>query len=196
MEPFLKISARENAAVKIYRKLASSRKERMREQRFVLEGLRLVGDAVKNGAALTHLFWTEDGYARWQAEQIQADLRETRCALISNELGKELSQTEHSQGVYAICRMPQQPALCDLVHAGGIYAVLHQLQDPGNAGMVLRTADALGLDGVIYGAMPTGTESTIKLRIGDFLLTGVVFGNTAYKIGQEVKFEIGGEDIL
>lgn len=47
MEPFLKISARENAAVKIYRKLASSRKERMREQRFVLEGLRLVGDAVK-----------------------------------------------------------------------------------------------------------------------------------------------------
>lgn len=152
MEPFLKISARENAAVRIYRKLASSRKERMREQRFVLEGLRLVGDAVKNGAALTHLFWTEDGYARWQAEQIQADLRETRCALISNELGKELSQTEHSQGVYAICRMPQQPALCDLVHAGGIYAVLHQLQDPGNAGMVLRTADALGLDGVIYSA--------------------------------------------
>ena len=53
-----------------------------------------------------------------------------------------------------------------------------------------------GLDGVIYGAMPTGMESTIKLRIGDFLLTGVVFGNTAYKIGQEVKFEIGGEDIL
>ena len=44
MEPFLKISARENAAVKIYRKLASSRKERMREQRFVLEGLRLVGE--------------------------------------------------------------------------------------------------------------------------------------------------------
>ena len=52
------------------------------------------------------------------------------------------------------------------------------------------------LKGEIYGAMPTGMESTIKLRIGDFLLTGVVFGNTAYKIGQEVKFEIGGEDIL
>ena len=49
---------------------------------------------------------------------------------------------------------------------------------------------------MIYGAMPTGMESTIKLRIGDFLLTGVVFGNTAYKIGQEVKFEVGGEDIL
>ena len=60
----------------------------------------------------------------------------------------------------------------------------------------LQLHDGAGLDGVIYGAMPTGMESTIKLRIGDFLLTGVVFGNTAYKIGQEVKFEVGGEDIL
>ena len=60
----------------------------------------------------------------------------------------------------------------------------------------LQLHDGAGLNGVIYGAMPTGMESTIKLRIGDFLLTGVVFGNTAYKIGQEVKFEIGGEDIL
>ena len=60
----------------------------------------------------------------------------------------------------------------------------------------LQLHDGAGLDGVIYGAMPTGMESTIKLRIGDFLLTGVVFGNTTYKIGQEVKFEIGGEDIL
>ena len=60
----------------------------------------------------------------------------------------------------------------------------------------LQLHDGAGLDGLIYGAMPTGMESTIKLRIGDFLLTGVVFGNTAYKIGQEVKFEIGGEDIL
>lgn len=60
----------------------------------------------------------------------------------------------------------------------------------------LQLHDGAGLDGVIYGAMPTGMESTIKLRIGDFLLTGVVFGNTAYKIGQKVKFEVGGEDIL
>ena len=50
----------------------------------------------------------------------------------------------------------------------------------------------------LHDALPisSGMESTIKLRIGDFLLTGVVFGNTAYKIGQEVKFEVGGEDIL
>ena len=60
----------------------------------------------------------------------------------------------------------------------------------------LHLHETAGLDGVIYGAMPTGMESTIKLRIGEYLLTGVVFGNTAYKIGQNVKFEIAGDDIL
>mgnify|MGYP000031328822 CR=1 FL=1 len=152
METLLKISAHDNAAIKQYRKLARSRKERTKAGLFVLEGFRLVSDAVKNGAALTQLFWTEDGLARWQAEGLPTAWDGVRCAQLSDSLAAELSQTEHSQGVYAICQMPQPPALSALIHAGGSYAVLHQLQDPGNAGMILRTADALGLDGVIYSA--------------------------------------------
>ena len=54
--------------------------------------------------------------------------------------------------MFAVCQIPDPPALSALIHTGGSYAVLHQLQDPGNAGMILRTADALGLDGVIYSA--------------------------------------------
>ena len=152
METLLKISAHDNAAVKQYRKLARSRKERTKTGLFVLEGFRLVSDAVKNGAALTQLFWTEDGLARWQAEGLPDMLHGTRCALVSDSLAAELSQTEHTQGVFAVCQIPDPPALSALIHTGGSYAVLHQLQDPGNAGMILRTADALGLDGVIYSA--------------------------------------------
>ncbi|MCR5311474.1 MAG: ABC transporter ATP-binding protein [Lachnospiraceae bacterium] len=48
----------------------------------------------------------------------------------------------------------------------------------------------------IYGAMPTGMESTLKLRVGEFLLTGVVFGSSIYKIDQEEKISINGNDIL
>ena len=53
-----------------------------------------------------------------------------------------------------------------------------------------------GLETTIYGAMPTGMESTLKLKVGEYLLTGVIFGNTAYKIGEEVKINIKGQDIL
>ena len=57
--------------------------------------------------------------------------------------------------------------------------------------------DASGeMEGIIFGAMPTGMESTIKVAIGDYLLTGVVFGSTLYKIGQKERFNISGNDIL
>ena len=56
--------------------------------------------------------------------------------------------------------------------------------------------DSGALEGEIYGAMPTGMESTIKVRIGDFLLTGVVFGSTLFTIGTQVHVDISGENIM
>ena len=53
-----------------------------------------------------------------------------------------------------------------------------------------------GLDADIYGAMPTGMESTVKLRVGEYLLTGVVFGGTTYSIGQKTNLLVQGTDIL
>jgi ABC-type sugar transport system ATPase subunit len=52
------------------------------------------------------------------------------------------------------------------------------------------------IDTTIYGAMPTGMESTLKLKVGEYLLTGVIFGGVIYKIGQEEKINIQGENIL
>ena len=57
-------------------------------------------------------------------------------------------------------------------------------------------AEAGALDGEIYGAMPTGMESTIKVRIDDFLLTGVVFGSTLFTIGSRIKVDISGDSIM
>ena len=59
----------------------------------------------------------------------------------------------------------------------------------------IRIADD-GIDGEIYGAMPTGMESTLKIRVGDFLLTSVVFGDTLYAIGSEAKIRFVGSSIM
>ena len=52
------------------------------------------------------------------------------------------------------------------------------------------------IEGEIYGTMPTGMESTIKVKIGDYLLTSVVFGNFYLKIGTRVKMKISSERIM
>ena len=52
------------------------------------------------------------------------------------------------------------------------------------------------LQGEIYGAMPTGMESTIKVRVGEFLLTGVVFGSSLFTIGTSVPLAVKGDRIM
>ena len=51
------------------------------------------------------------------------------------------------------------------------------------------------LEGEIFSAMPTGMETTVKVRIGEFLFTGVVFGGITYKIGQKVRVSFTGDGI-
>ena len=60
----------------------------------------------------------------------------------------------------------------------------------------LDIEDSGSLDGEIYGAMPTGMESTIKVRVDDFLLTGVVFGSTLFSLGAKVSLNITSDNIM
>ena len=53
-----------------------------------------------------------------------------------------------------------------------------------------------GIDGEIYGVMPTGMETTVKVRVEDFLLTGVVFGSDIFTIGTKVKLGVKGCQVM
>jgi ABC-type sugar transport system ATPase subunit len=53
-----------------------------------------------------------------------------------------------------------------------------------------------GIEAEVYSAMPTGMETTVRLRVGNFLLTGVVFGGVTYEIGEKVHIILRGENIM
>ena len=60
----------------------------------------------------------------------------------------------------------------------------------------ISTNEKDGIEGEIYSAMPAGMETTIKIKIDNFLLTGVVFGGVAFKIGEKIHVKFKGADIL
>ena len=60
----------------------------------------------------------------------------------------------------------------------------------------LELSDNGALEGEIYSAMPTGMETTVKVRVGDYLLTGVVFGGVLYQLGQKVRLDFRGDDVV
>ena len=141
------ITSKDNPVIKLYQKLSASKKERLQYGLFVLEGLRIVQDALRENSGLSHIIITAQAYDKYAEILFQADLRNTRIVVISNELGKKIASTDNTQGIFAVCPMmlDKKPSF----HENGRYIVLHCLQDPGNLGMIIRTADALGIDGII-----------------------------------------------
>ena len=60
----------------------------------------------------------------------------------------------------------------------------------------LKLSDTGALEGEIYSAMPTGMETTVRIRIGNYLLTGVVFGGVLYRIGEKVRMDFDGSGVV
>ena len=53
-----------------------------------------------------------------------------------------------------------------------------------------------GIEGEIYGVMPTGMETTVKVRVGEYLLTGMVFGSDLFSIGEKLKLSFKGMKLM
>jgi TrmH family RNA methyltransferase len=134
--------------VKAARQL-SKRALRLRARSFLAEGPQAVREALAGGV-VTQLFVTAAGRSRHPELGEQADQAGLEVLTVSGELMAELAQTITPQGVLAVCRFIDIP-LAELVGAAPrLVVVLANVRDPGNAGTVLRTADAAGADGVIF----------------------------------------------
>lgn len=143
------ITSKDNPNIKLFRKLTESKKYRRETGMFPLEGTRLISDALLENAELHSVFVTESFSAKHDKQGEALNFPEgTSLYYISDELGKSISDTSSTQGVFAICRPLSKPRFMQTIKHGGKYLLLCGVQDPGNLGTIIRTADAVGLDGV------------------------------------------------
>ena len=130
---------------------------RERARAFLAEGPQAVSEAFRCGAPVTELFVTAEARSRHE-ELVTAIARAgIPVHVVSGEVMSDLAQTVTPQGLLAICGfvdVPLEQAAAGLsADAGGpppLVAVLANVRDPGNAGTVLRTADAAGAQAVIF----------------------------------------------
>ncbi len=139
-----RIESPQNALVKHWKKLVTTRKERDKSEEFLVEGFHLVEEALKSEGVILTLMVREDVELpdHWSTENVH-------MVEINNAVAKEISETEHTQGVYAHCRQPQHAE--EDVAIWKKILLVDAVQDPGNVGTMIRTADAAGMDAVILG---------------------------------------------
>lgn len=179
------VTSKENQWVKEWRGLCDSAKKRRESGLFAIEGARLCGDALRSGVALRAVLYTPAALAIYGdivGPLIQA--AETDIE-ISPEISRYMGDTANPQGVFCIAKMLDNSLTIDKINIMGFYGALEDIQDPGNMGTVIRTAEALGLSGILLsdGCCDVYNPKVLRASMGGvFRMPLLRVGNMSYTI--------------
>ena len=164
-----RLTSRKSAVIRAFRDLARSSAAREEKGLFLCDGQKLLQEALHSGASVETVLWKEN-----RAADLPPFPQE---ALLPADLFDYVSPMSNSPGPLFSVRMPSAP---DLYKVRRVLA-LEELQDPGNVGTVLRTADAFGVDLVVLleGCADLYAPKTVRASMG------AVFRQTAVRMDAE-----------
>ncbi len=164
-----RLTSRKSAVIRAFRDLARSSAAREEKGLFLCDGQKLLQEALRSGASVETVLWKEN-----RAADLPPFPQE---ALLPANLFDYVSPMSNSPGPLFSVRMPSAP---DLYKVRRVLA-LEELQDPGNVGTVLRTADAFGVDLVVLleGCADLYAPKTVRASMG------AVFRQAAVRMDAE-----------
>ncbi|GAB2947447.1 RNA methyltransferase [Streptomyces pseudoechinosporeus] len=170
-----------SARVSAARRLAK-RNFRVKERLFLAEGPQAVREAAGHrggtGPTLVELFVTLDAAERYADIVGEARDAGARVHLADEDVIADISTTVTPQGLVGICRFLDTP-FEEIIEAGpGLVAVLAHVRDPGNAGTVLRCADAAGADAVVLtdASVDVYNPKAVRASVGSLFHLPVAVG--------------------
>lgn len=158
-----------------------ARKDRKKAGQFLLEGFHLVEEAAKSNIDIEMILTVNpDKLTEVMVENSKQQYE------ITFKIAEKLSQTEAPQGIYAVCNMP---TIDDVTLNRAVY--LDRIQDPGNVGTIIRTADAAGMDAVIIakGTVDIYNDKVLRASQGSVFHIPVIeldFENAKEKVKGKV----------
>jgi RNA methyltransferase, TrmH family len=166
---FAMITSTSNEKIKLVRALQDKRRIREAEQLFVIEGVRLVEEALRAQAPIKLALHTDDLDLRGQAALTQLTRLGVPIETVTPKVMAAASDTETPQGLLAITALP--PSF--VTRSGppsflSFALILDGLSDPGNLGTILRTADAAGVEAVflIPGTVDAYNPKVVRAGMG------------------------------
>ena len=150
-----RITSRKNPLLQQVRRLLSSRKERQQTGLYVADGTKLLEEAMK---------WCDGLETAILSDEVEMDLpASVRVVRVPGDVMESISPMQSPQGALFLCRLPEQKAFQP---AAGML-LLDGIQDPGNLGTILRTADALDIPvALLEGCADPYSHKVVRASMG------------------------------
>ncbi|MCK2216687.1 RNA methyltransferase [Actinomadura sp. ATCC 31491] len=174
--------------VKAARRL-TKRAFREQDRRFLAEGPQAVREALRLPEVTLELFTTAEAELRHPELVAEAAAQDVPVHRASGEVMAELTQTVTPQGLVAVCRLVHVPLERALPAEPKLVAVLAHVRDPGNAGTVMRAADAAGADAVVLtdASVDPYNGKCVRASAGSLFHLPVVVGAPAGPSVRQLK---------
>ena len=156
------ITSAQNSKIKLVRALLGRAKERREAGMFVVEGVRLIEEAVKGDWRLETVLFDETLSERGKSQVEGLRSRGVDVEEVSESLMKSLSETETPQGILAVLKFTELPIPNNL----NFVLIPDQIRDPGNLGTLLRSAAATCVQAVLIPPETTDAFAPKVLRAG------------------------------
>jgi RNA methyltransferase, TrmH family len=149
---------------------------REKDRLFLVEGAQGVAEAIASGAGVQEVFTGPSAGERMDGVLHAAEQAGTTVHAVSDEVMAHLTSTVTPQGVVAVAEFVDVPLAQVAREGGGFLPVLVEVRDPGNAGTILRSADASGASGVVFtkASVDVYNQKTVRATAGSLFHVPVV----------------------
>lgn len=196
------ISSRKNQNVRFMRELFSSSERRRESGMFAVEGDHLCGETAGLDYKIELFLFTEKARGKYPQTVEKACRKAEKSLVITEEISEYISDTKAPQGLFAAV----EGRASEISENARKIVVLDGLQDPGNVGTIIRTAEALGIEGVVLTGkcadvfspktlrasmgsalrMPLGyaDEQSLREKLSGFSIFAAMLDENAKKLGE------------
>ena len=181
------ISSKENELIKHIKKL-KDKKERDSSNEYVIEGIKLIQEAVQENVNIKQIIVCDDCD---KTESIPKDLMyeiaKYDCIYVTKKIFKYISEVQEPQGILAIIDKNNSDSEID--YTQDIIVALDDVQDPGNLGTILRTVDSIGLTQILVskGTADSYNPKVVRSTMGAIFRIKIIECEDLEKTLKEIK---------
>lgn len=171
------IQSKDNDKVK-QTKLLLKTKGRNKEKKFIIEGYRILTLALECNCDLEYIFINEDFEKKEEylkfLELVQS--KNIKVYKTLNKIFNEMTDTEHTQGILGVLKYKERDLVNNIGKNDKFVLILDRIQDPGNMGTIIRTADSAGVDAVILlkGCVDIYNPKVIRSTMGSIFNMNII----------------------